>query len=194
VMYRAEIIRRGVCLSSIPSRLRRSLLKQRWFRTAAVFQPSIVRSRPVEEKTLPCVERCWPVDSMSFRPPSSMEAVYGRLKEDATREGVRLARGVGVAPPVRSALFREPKSLPKGAVVAFRVRWAWRWPRPVLDLWIRREYPVEWLDPRQRWADDHPDLTTEVTASFSVHIPPPACLQACCPCGGTHFESGVCLV
>jgi len=174
VMLRYDIIRRGVTLSSVPSRLRCVLLRERWFRQAVQAKPLIVESG---------VKRAWPVVTRDVGPSPLFWALYDERKVDFLRLGVRLTRGLKVR-PYEKRLASGPLLVERDAelgprlgesVLSFRVDWEWNWPAPLWDWWEARGLPVVPLV--GRWLDDHPDLSVGVSLVRSLNsFPPPRCL------------------
>lgn len=172
-----HIIRRGVTLSGVPSRLRRVLLKQAWFRQACFREPCVVPDIVRSCNGLPVVKRSWPIVSRDVRPPPSLMSVYDRLGHEALERGVSLARGVKVV-PYRERLARcrchvSPPS-PRGWV-GFRSQWCWRWSAPVWKEWCRLDLPTVPL-PNARWVDDHDHLSVKWSAFVQPRFPPPPSL------------------
>nr|WAK77855.1 MAG: RNA-dependent RNA polymerase [Botourmiaviridae sp.] len=153
IMLRHDIQKRGVDLSSVPSRLRRVLLRERWFRMALSSQPCV---------KVVGVERAWPVVSRDFRPPASHLPLYEAAKRKLLKIGVALVRGREVKHAFSRRLnkcYHPPRHLP--GVYTFRARWVFRWYQPLWDWWDKNGLPLESL-PLGRWADDHPDLASKV--------------------------------
>jgi len=168
VMMRHHIQRRGVCLSGIPARMRRVLLKDRWFRAAVQVEPQVVSSG---------VKRCWPVVTRDFRPPPSHLRLYERMQRALLRLGVKLCRGVRVRPwECRLKKGRRPEVSSFGRL-RLVTRWRWRWSAPLLNYWEACNLPVVELSQGQ-WEEDHPDLFSETVAEIeSLRFPPPFALM-----------------
>jgi hypothetical protein len=184
VMLRHEVIRRGVSLSSIPSRLRRVLVKERWFRRALLEKPVLVRSG---------VERAWPVVTSSEAPAEHLLPLYDQKCQELLRLGVAYARGRKCSPfslSLKKGGPRDTHRLPAHLRVSFRTRWVWRWPAPLLRWWTdpRVGLAVRSL-PDTVWLDDHRDLTISVVAEFSAAVPPVTCPSGCEPFGGGHLNT-----
>jgi hypothetical protein len=165
VELRNDIIRRGVCLSSIPERIRRVFVKERWFRLALLSTPRVVESG---------VKRAWPVVTKDVRPAPSLIRVYESAKVELLRVGVRLARGKKVRPwSCRLQGCTDVNSL--GGVdprVGFVTSWSWRWPAPLFDWWESQGLSLQRLSTSD-WEDDHPDLSVSVVARpILVRFPP----------------------
>jgi hypothetical protein len=168
VMLRHDIMKRGVTLSGIPARLRRVLIKERWFRIALLN-----KSPAVEEVG---VQRCWPVVTSEERPPDELLSSYEVLSSELLQFGVELARGVKCR-PFETFLSRSA-SYPayRPCVFRFECRWVWRWPAPLWRWWNKQGLPLVTL-PREQWLDDHRDLASEVVAiKIPMDFPPPQTL------------------
>jgi len=167
VIYSARnsIIRRGVCLSTVPRRFVRALLKKRWFRLALRVEPVVKESG---------VARHWPVVSRDFRPADSHMALYNQKVVELQEYGVTLARGLKCVPWSRKISGRP--EIPKGPDFRLRIgspTWKWRWKVPLLRAWEALHLPVRYLG-SDLWEDDFPDLAVDVKVEIVPRrFPPP---------------------
>jgi hypothetical protein len=183
VMLRHNIIERGVCLSSIPSRLRRVLIKYSWFRRAILSRADVVESG---------VLRAWPVCSQTVRPSAGTLDLFNDKMKELSIYGVSLAIGLKVPPYKRELRRRVVPVRPKGLerpYIRFRTSWVWRWPAPLYRWWISSGLPLRQLDPSSVWEDDHSCLSVSVVAIPYYSLPPPPCPIGCEPFGGGHLIS-----
>lgn len=166
IMLRHDIIRRGVCLSGIPSRLRRVLVKERWFRSALLNEPR------VEETG---VKRAWPHVLKDVRPPDHFIPVFDAASRSLLRRGVRRVRGLKVK-PWSCVLQKGPLEapIPRGRF-SFRSEWKWCWPVPLWNWWERLRLPLQPLGQEDRdWEVDHPSLSVKIsTEVWFPGVPPP---------------------
>jgi len=166
LVMRNHIVDRDVSVLNIPPRLRRVLLKERWFRLALQRAPHVHEFG---------VKRAWPVVSRDFRPPREYLSIYDEANRESLREGVRRARGVKVQPwssEVRPHCRNYRKVPVRRGRFAIIETWKWRWNAVVLRWWQSNQLPVEYL-PNSNWVDDHPDLTVEWTLRIHHAVPPP---------------------
>lgn len=161
VMLRHDIIKRGVSLGSVPRRLRRVLVKERWFRQALSITPLVV---------VKGVKRAWPVATKPFRPSRALTPFYDKACRTLLEYGVCLARGKKCR-PYEEMLTGMPV-IPRGDPrLAFRTLWFWRWPAPLLEWWLDKGLPTDRLLDDD-WEDDHEHLSPGVCVIRSVGVPP----------------------
>jgi hypothetical protein len=168
VMMRHHVARREIALPSLPSRLRRVLLKERWFRAALLREPAI------EERGTP---RHWPIVSRDFRPSEEYLPLYNRAHRALLRVGVKIARG-NLVRPYEVKLRRTRVEEKKPPVARFRLRheWSWRWTVPLLLWWQKNGLPTRTLS-RGAWEVDHGDLACKVKVILTYPgFPPPSSL------------------
>jgi hypothetical protein len=168
VQMRHEIARREIVTSALPPRLRRVLLKERWFRAALLREPVLVESGTA---------RHWPVVSKDFRPAESHFALYERSQRALLRIGVRLARGKLVRPyEVKLKRSRVDEVAAPKARFRLRTEWCWRWTVPLLRWWEKNGLPVRSLGIRS-WEDDCADLSVKTRVELTYPgVPPPLSL------------------
>nr|UYL94488.1 MAG: RNA-dependent RNA polymerase [Leptosphaeria biglobosa botourmiavirus 2] len=168
VTMRHEIARREISLSCLPPRMRRVLLKERWFRAALLREPCLVESGTA---------RHWKVVSKDFRPAESHFALYERAQRKLLSIGVNLARGKIVVPyKVKLGRSGSPEVAVPKARFRLRSEWCWRWTEPLLRWWERSGLPVRSLS-RCAWEEDCPDLAFKIRVQLEFPgIPPPLSL------------------
>jgi len=163
VSQRHRIVKYGVCLSSVPSRWVRYLLKRRWFR-------SVVLSPPIT--SVVGVVRAWPVVSRDVGPAESWRGVYDSACERLLTLGVQMATGLKVSPPLITASKVSVTETRRR--ISVRRRWSWRWPLPLWRWWVAHDLPLDSLS--SLWEVDHADLTVCVEAyedPIYASVPPP---------------------
>nr|UYL95448.1 MAG: RNA-dependent RNA polymerase [Tianjin Botou tick virus 2] len=176
---RNEIVWKGVSLSGLPSRLRRVLLKEAWFRQALWGGADVVEKVAVSCSNLPVVDRHWPVVSKGWAPPPECYELYDSKVREAQSIGVALARGFKCVPKeeilcgCRACRTRNHRA-PSGRIW-FRSVWKWRWISPVWNWWRKSGLPLVPV-PTTTWADDHPDLASGVEVMVQNSFPPPPSL------------------
>jgi hypothetical protein len=163
-VLRNDIIRRGVSVSSVPRRFLRSLLKERWFRSALLVKPPIVTEG---------IERHWQVITRDYAPPECLYPLYDRLSLAFQDEGVLLAKGLKCK-PFKSRLKGYPELTSWDPRLGFAPRtWIWRWRAPLLSFWEKLGLPIVFLG-KEEWWDDHPDLACKVeVVILPKEYPPP---------------------
>jgi len=168
VILRHQIAKRGVSLSSIPTRLSLVLLKDRWFRNAIFHQPAIKSSG--EKRHLDIV-------SKEERPSEDAMPLYDELCDAALRACVERWNGIEVLPYGEELDSSNPqirRHMP-GRIQYCR-RFVWRWPEVVWDQWSSRTLPVRALS-QGLYEDDHPHLSIKVDPILrTAGYPPPVAL------------------
>jgi hypothetical protein len=154
IQMRHSIRLAGVTLSSVPSRIVRNLLREKWFRLSLLA--------PRGELVVEGVTRAWPVILSSFRPPESHLRLYEFQKREIMRLGVRMAEGVCLPPPSSRIRPIKEEVAPHFSKLRIGVRasWAWTWIAPLYEWW-KANSPLLPLS-TGTWEDDHPDLTVKV--------------------------------
>jgi len=161
IMLRHNVIRTGVSLASVPCRLRRVLVKMRWFRQALLVEP-VVREEGVM--------RSWPVSTKTFRPSKDLIPLYDWKCDALLRYGVSLVRG-RKCPPYSRRLVGSPVLPSRDPHLSFFRSWVWRWPTPLLEWWVGFGFGVEELG-RDDWVDDHSHLSVRVSVETQSRFPP----------------------
>jgi len=163
---------RGVDISGIPSRFRRVLLKQRWFRSTLLSKPA---------QRVVGVERCWPIISRDIRPPSSLLPIYDLVNRQSMKALVEMFQGAKLRPPLFSMRAQKRIYCPDYVRLSFRNRWKWRWSLPVLMFWEFHSLPTVDLSHRS-WEDDHSDLAIDVEVVKTASVcPAPSLLKGFIP-------------
>lgn len=168
VTLRHHIARREINLSNLPKRLRRVLIKERWFRAALLVEPRVVTTG---------IDRHWPVVSRDFRPSPECMEVYHKAQRTLLSLGVKLARGKLVRP---REVFLSRDSVREVAPPKCQFRlvttWGWRWTKPLLNWWENLGLPTVSLG-RGAWEEEHQDLFIKVSVELSYPgVPPPSSL------------------
>jgi len=161
VLLRHSIIQRGVTLSSIPVRLRRVFVKERWFRQALAVRPCVLETG---------VDRSWPVVLRDERPPDHLLPLYEKKKRELLVFDVSLVRGVKVRP--RDSVISGFPTIPAlDPEVDFVHSWSWKWFLPLWNWW-ESNLPLVPLG-SSLWVDDHADLSVSVECVVRpVRFPP----------------------
>lgn len=180
VCLRHQIARREVSLSAIPVRLRKTLMKEAWFRT------KLLLGECVHERG---VKRSQNVISKGVRPPEEMLPLYEEMCIDRTVYTVNRFRGkrfpdscierhrTGLMPYEKLVCFCKRSMKTCRYRLGMRSTWVWRWPEDVFILWDEMGLPLRDLSDNL-WEDDHPHLATKVEAYILPTLyPPPAVLQ-----------------
>jgi hypothetical protein len=177
VWLRHDIAARGITLGSLPTRLRRVLVKEKWARHALLVKPCVLPQTVSSCTGNPVLNRCWPEVLRDVAPPDHLLPLYEKLKRDCLRRGVSYVRGIKCTPYrevlCRCTVRRERRNRP--GIFTFRTRWHWRWMGPVWSWWERQGLPLRPLG-NSLWMDDHPDLSSGVEVIVSHGFGPPPSL------------------
>ncbi|QTH80197.1 MAG: RNA-dependent RNA polymerase [Pestalotiopsis botourmiavirus 3] len=153
IMLRHDITRRGVCLTTLPTRLRRVLIKEKWFRQTLSYSPTIKTSG---------IARAWPHVLRDVRPASRCLPLYEAAKVELLCIGVDMVRGLKIKKEKKTVgsnkIILEP-CYP--ARIRFERKWTWIWPEPLWNWWESHSLPLEKI-PESNWVTDHVDLSSEV--------------------------------
>jgi len=180
---RREISFRIPCVSNIPRRWMKELLRRRWFRDA--FRRG---QTPVVSKGL---KRC--VDTVVGPPVRApFYEMVEKMVRDVSRDTMDSFRGVACQPYTetvdRSSLDSHLSRLPPARVIIHRPLWSMVYPREVFEF-LTRESPGVFLDfrgRRKRWIDDSKFLSVSFSVKCSVpfsfrriyHPPPPVGMES----------------
>jgi len=176
VSLRHQIIKRGVSLSSIPVRLRRVLLKERWFREALSTSVVIVETG---------AKRFPPIVSKDVRPSEEAMPLYEELCARHMADCVDYWRGRELAcvpgrpdtHPYHVSIGASVVRRPLPGRIRYKSRWTWKWPLWVFNTFDQQGLPLRALS-HKVWEEDHPHLSVKVEPIYSQqHYPTPPCLQ-----------------
>lgn len=186
VMLRHEITLRGVSLSSIPARLRRVLLKDRWFRSAIFTEPCLYKVG---------IDRSMRHIYRDVRPSDECMQLYEEAGRGSMLGHLEKWLGKTVHPPERVLLCRKHPVLyqrPVPGRIRYQVRWLWLWDAVVWSVWDRLCLPVRHLS-SGLWEDDHPHLTVSVTpvVSHQGYPPPPSLMVGVVRSGFVQWPNGL---